>query len=556
MMGLTLRHWKNDVPAGLVVFLVAVPLCLGIALASGAPPLSGILAGIVGGLVVTPLSGSALGVSGPAAGLAVIVFEAIAALRAQAVAAGLPEAEANAEAFQAFLLAVVIGGVLQFLLGVAKAGIVAYYIPSSVIKGMLAAIGVILILKQLPHAVGYDADFEGDESFVQADGHNTISELFYMFDAVSLGAVVVAVVSLAILIGWETPVMKKLKFTGLVQGPLVAVATGIGLGYAFEGSGLAIAPAHMVALPVLDSLSDIDALITVPKFSAITDPLVWKLGVTIAIVATVATLLYVEAADKLDPEKRVTPSNQELRAQGIGNLVAGLIGGLPLTQVIVRSSTNVTSGAKTKLSSFIHGICILLAVLVFPQLMNRIPLSCLAAVLIVVGSKLARVSLFKAMYRAGLSQFLPFIVTLVAIVFTDLLTGIGVGMVVAVFFVLYNNHELPFHVDHRTDADGRRTYEFRLSQDVSFLNRGRIMKTLYDVPDGSHIIIDRSQVVTMHPDVEEVIADFRQYAENHHDIVLEMRETADAFSAKGKTSLNAEDVRARPAEAGDPPAAA
>ncbi len=521
-MGLTLAHWRRDIPAGLVVFLVAVPLCLGIALASGAPLFSGILAGIVGGLVVTLFSDSALGVSGPAAGLAVIVLSAIESLGD----------------FRVFLLAVVIGGALQMLLGVARAGIIAYYFPSSVIKGMLAAIGIILILKQLPHAVGYDKDYEGDMDFFQPDGHNTLSELVYMFDAVSLGAIIVAAVSLAILMLWETKWFKAMKFTQLVQGPLVAVAIGIILGVVFSGSEqLAISPEHMVALPVLDSLTEVGTLLTLPDFSAWTNPAVFKVGATIAIVASIETLLCVEATDKLDPEKRITSSNKELRAQGIGNMVAGLIGGLPVTQVIVRSSANINSGGKTKTAAFIHGAFIVLAVLLFPQLMNMIPLSCLAAVLIVVGFKLARISLFVQMYKKGQSQFLPFAVTVAAIVFTDLLIGIGIGMAVAMFFVLYNNFRLPFHINHRKDEEGREVYEFLLSEEVSFLNRGRIMRALYDVPKGSHIILDRSRVVSIDPDVVEVINDFRQHVETHGDVVLEIREAKSPYAVPGKDDL-------------------
>jgi MFS superfamily sulfate permease-like transporter len=507
MGGFELSSWRKDVPAGIVVFLVAVPLCLGIALASGAPLFSGIIAGIAGGIVVTAFSGSNLGVSGPAAGLAVIVLAAIQELGD----------------FRVFLLAVVIAGILQFLLGVARAGIIAYYFPSSVIKGMLAAIGVILILKQIPHAVGYDTDYEGSLGFQGADGHNTFSQLFYMFEAISIGAVIVAAVSLGILILWEQGFMKRIKAFQLIQGPLVAVAVGITLGYVFQGIGgiLAIAPDAMVSLPVASSLSEIGGLFTFPDFSAWNRADVYKVAVTIAIVASIETLLCVEATDKLDPQKRVTPTSKELRAQGLGNLASGLIGGLPVTQVIVRSSANINSGAKTKLSALVHGLFLVSAALLFPGLMNRIPLACLAAILLVVGYKLARISLFKAMYRKGVSQFLPFMVTVVAIVLTDLLMGIGIGMVVAFFFVLYNNFKLPFHHEERV-VDGRREVEIVFSEEVSFLNRGRIMKALDEVPAGVRLILDESRVVTIDPDVEEVIDDFKEHARTL-DIEVEIR---------------------------------
>ena len=507
-MGFSFKQWKQDLPAGLVVFLVAVPLCLGIALASGAPLFAGIIAGIVGGLVVAVFSGSALGVSGPAAGLAVIVLTAIADLGD----------------YRVFLLAVVIAGVMQFLLGILRAGIVAYYFPSSVIKGMLAAIGVILILKQIPHALGYDKDPEGDLAFTQPDGHNTFSELFYMFDSISLGAVLVAGVSLAVLILWEMPFMKRIKAFQLIQGPLVAVASGIGLGFLFAaiGGNVAIAPEHMVALPTASSLSEVVGLFTFPDFTAWSRLDVWKVAGTIAIVASIETLLCVEATDKLDPERRVTPTNKELRAQGIGNLVSGLIGGLPVTQVIVRSSANINSGGRTKLSAFLHGGMILAAILIFPGLMNRIPLACLAAILLVVGYKLARISLFQSMWKKGFSQFVPFVVTVVAIVFTDLLLGIGIGMAVAIFFILYNNFNLPFHSTER-DVDGRKEVTLLLSEEVSFLNRGRIMMALEAVPDNGKLILDRSRVVSMDLDVQDVINDFMKHAAGEANIEVDIR---------------------------------
>jgi MFS superfamily sulfate permease-like transporter len=507
MMGFSLEHLKRDGPSGIVVFLVALPLCLGIALASGAPLFAGVVAGIAGGLVVTTFSGSALGVSGPAAGLAVIVLSAIESLGD----------------FRIFLLAVVLAGVLQFLLGVARAGIIAYYFPSSVIKGMLAAIGIILILKQIPHALGYDEAYVGSLGFTERDGHNTFSQLFHMLDGVSLGAAIVAAVSMAILILWQQPFIKNR--VGLVPGPLVAVLTGTTLAFVFArvAPSLAISADHMVSLPVAESLDGMAALVIFPDFSAWTNLDVYKTAVTIAIVASIETLLCVEATDKLDPEKRVTPSSQELRAQGLGNLVSGLFGGLPVTQVIVRSSANITSGAKTKLSAFVHGLFLLVAVLVFPKLMNQIPLACLAAILLVIGYKLARIELFREMWAKGANQFIPFTVTIAAIVFTDLLMGIGIGLAVAAFFILYRNYQLPFHAKKSTDESGRPRLELLFSEEVTFLNRGRIIHAFQEIEDGTHLVLDLTRVVSIDPDVEDAIADFVAHAPTV-DVEVEVRE--------------------------------
>jgi len=347
-----LKHLGSDIPAGIVVFFVAVPLCLGIALASGAPLFAGIIAGIVGGIVVGVLSGSQLGVSGPAAGLAVIVLTAIQDLGA----------------FEVFLMAVVLAGVIQIILGLIKAGIIGYYFPSSVIKGMLAAIGIIIFLKQIPHAFGYDADFEGDLGFRQADGYNTISELGHMLNFISPGATVVALVSLVILLLWERPFMKKIKLFQIVQGPIVGVAAGIGLNLVFQNSSsLSISTDHTVNLPVASDLAGFFGQFTLPDFASITSPEVWVVAATIAVVASLETLLCVEATDKLDSQKRITPTNRELLAQGVGNTISGLIGGLPVTQVIVRSSANIQSGGKSKISAIFHGFMILICVMILPN---------------------------------------------------------------------------------------------------------------------------------------------------------------------------------------------
>jgi len=498
-------HLNKDLPASVVVFLVALPLCLGIALASGAPPLSGIISGIVGGVIVALLSGSPLGVSGPAAGLAVIVFNAIGSLGA----------------FETFLLAVVLAGAFQVLLGVLKAGVIGYYFPSSVIKGMLAGIGVIIILKQIPHFFGYDADPEGDFEFFQIDGENTFSELFKMVDYISPGAAIIGVVSLAVLILWEQPFMKKLSLSRFIQGPLVAVVLGIVLNIVFIGGTNALTAEQLVNIPVAETISGFFNEFSFPDFSEIGNSAVWITAITIAVVASLETLLCVEATDKLDPLKRTTPTNRELLAQGAGNMISGLVGGLPVTQVIVRSSANIQSGGVTKASAFFHGILLLICVMSIPAVLNMIPLASLAAILLLVGYKLAKPATFKAMWGMGQSQFIPFIVTIVGIVFTDLLIGIGLGMAVAVIHLLWNNYQTPYHFDAEKHVPGE-TIRIELSEDVSFLNKASIENTLHHLPEGSHVIIDESRAKTIHPDILEIIDNFEKVVAPRKNIRVEV----------------------------------
>lgn len=530
---------KHDLPASMVVFLVAVPLCLGIALASGAPLFSGIIAGIIGGIVVSLVSGSPLGVSGPAAGLAVIVLSAIQELGA----------------FEIFLYTVVIAGIIQFILGLIKAGVIGYYFPSSVIKGMLSGIGIIIILKQIPHAFGYDADPEGDLAFAQVDGHNTFSELWFMLEAISPGAIIITLISLAILILWERPFMKKVPAFKVIQGPLVAVVTGILLHLAFsQNASLALIPEQVVSIPVADSLAGFFGQFTFPDFSQWNNPQVYVIAMTIAVVASLETLLCVEATDKLDPLKRVTPTNRELLAQGAGNVVSGLIGGLPITQVIVRSSANIQSGGRTKASAFFHGILLLVSAMAIPKILNMIPLASLAAILLMVGYKLAKPSLFQEMFRLGRSQFVPFIVTIVGIVFTDLLVGIAMGMVVAIFHILWNNFKTPYHFDPREYSSGEPIL-IQLSEDVSFLNKASIQRTLNEIPDDARVIIDATKTKTVHPDILEIIENFEANAETrdiqvemigfdsfglHHDPVKQFREVIVGVPAKKGKQIVAE----------------
>ena len=488
-----LRNFKYDVPSAVVVFLVALPLCLGIALASGAPLFSGLIAGIVGGLIVAPLSGSPLGVSGPAAGLAVIVYGAIEELGA----------------YPTFLAAVVVAGITQMILGALRAGVIGYYFPSSVIKGMLSGIGIIIFLKQIPHAVGYDADPEGDMSFIQQDGHNTFTELKWMLDSLNPTAALIAALGLAVLILWERPFMKKLSFTTIIQGPLVTVVMGILIAtYSSTIEGWMLSADHLVAIPVTEGLDGFMSQFTTPDMTAFANPAIYTIGITMAVVASLETLLCVEATDKLDPFKRVTPTNKELWAQGAGNVVSGLIGGLPITQVIVRSSANIQSGGRTKASAFIHGALLLICAYAIPKVLNMIPLAALAAILLIVGWKLAKPALFVAMWKKGQSEFIPFTVTVAAIVLTDLLTGIALGLVVAIVYILWDNFKLPYKFDIKNYKAGE-PIRIEFSESVSFLNKASIQRTLNTLPDGARVVLDARNSLRIHPDVVEIVEEFQ-----------------------------------------------
>lgn len=499
---------RSDLPASIVVFFVAVPLCLGIALASGAPLEAGLIAGIVGGIVVGACSGSPLGVSGPAAGLAVIVLNAISDLGS----------------FQTFLAAVVIAGAVQVVMGLARGGVVGYFFPSSVIKGMLAGIGVLIVLKQIPHALGHDSDPEGDFSFRQhpvgeniAGDETTFSSLTAMFDDFTLGAVLVSAICLAILVLWETVLTKKAKIFRLIQGPLVAVAFGIFFQMIAKkmGSSMALESKHLVEVPVYESLTEVRQNLTHPTFASFKLPAVWITGLTMAVVASLETLLCVEATDKIDPLKRVTPTNRELVAQGVGNMTSGLLGGLPVTQVIVRSSANIQSGGTSKLSAILHGVFLLVAVLFLPTVLNLVPLAALAAILLLVGYKLAKPSVFLEMYRQGWSQFVPFAVTILGIVFTDLLTGIALGMAVAIFVILrshYRNSHF-MHIEESDAPGSSHQVRMRLAEEVTFLNKGALLKELSSIPDGSHVLIDATATLRIDHDAIEIIDDFEASAE-------------------------------------------
>jgi MFS superfamily sulfate permease-like transporter len=417
--------------------------------------------------------------------------------------------------YQAFLTAVVIAGVIQLALGYAKAGFIAYFFPSSVIKGMLTGIGLLIILKQIPHALGWDKDVEGDDAFLQADGQNTFSEIARAFEFITPGALLIAGVSLAILILWDTVLTKKHKIFQLIQGPIVVVVLGILFNLAYVNGILpfSLNDKQIVSVPVPNSMADFIGQFTFPDFSAITNFEVWKIAIVLAIVASLETLLCVEATDKLDPDKRVTPTNRELKAQGLGNIVSGLIGGLPVTQVIVRSSANINFGGKTKMSTILHGVFLLISAIFIASLLNLIPLASLAAILLMVGYKLAKPDLFKQMYKLGWEQFIPFTATVVAIIATDLLKGITVGILFGIFYTLRHSYRNSHYIkDNISDENGKTVHHMVLAEEVSFFNKASLLNTFESIPNNSKVIIDCTNSKSIAHDVIEIIKDFEHNA--------------------------------------------
>ncbi len=493
----------RDVSAGIVVFLVALPLCLGIALASGAPLFSGIIAGVVGGVLISLLSGSELSVSGPAAGLAVIVLGAIEQLGS----------------FSTFTVAVVFAGVVQLGFGVARAGMIGEFVPNSVIKGMLAAIGVVIVLKQIPHALGNDRDYLGDEAFFQPDEMNTITEILASLADPHPGAVAVSLLGLAILLLWERPFVKARYWTGLLPAPLLCVVAGTLLNESF---GL-FAPEwqltserqQLVQLPVTSSVPEFFGMFTPPNWADAFRVDVWGVALTLAVVGSIETLLCIEATDKLDPQKRISDTDRELRAQGVGNMVSGMLGGLPITSVIVRSSANVYAGARTRLSSFVHGGILMVAAALLPPLLNRLPLASLAAVLLVVGYKLASRRVVLDMWRQGWVQFVPFAVTVVSIVLTDLLQGIGIGLLSSVFFVIRTNHHAAVTV---VESDNH--WLLRFNKDVSFVNKAELKRNLRAIPDSALVIVDGTKALFIDRDIYETLREF-ETAASYREIEIE-----------------------------------
>jgi len=494
---------KHDGPAAIVVFLVALPLCLGIALGSGAPLIAGMTAGIVGGIVVGALSGSHVSVSGPAAGLVVIVLTAIQRIGS----------------FRGFLVAVVLSGLIQLIFGMLKFGAIADYVPNSVIKGLLAGIGLLIILKQIPHALGRDDDYEGDFSFLRIGGNNTLSDLAHSVQSASPGAVIIFAVGLALLIFWDT-VARKARIFQIVPGQLAVVAAGIGLNQVF---GL-VAPTlklasseHLVNLPVPASMTDFFSQFAWPDFSAISNGTVWATALTIAVVGSLETLLSLEAADRLDPYKRISSASRELRAQGIGNMVCGLIGGLPVTSVVVRTAANVEAGGRTRMSSILHGALLVVSMILLPGVLSLTPLASLAAILILVGFKLTKPMLYSKVYSQGWNQFLPFIITVLAVVFTDLLTGVLVGLVCGIFFVIRTNHHEAITVVSQDS-----NYLFRFTKDASFINKSEFRTKLRALPNHSQVMIDGTRALFIDNDIREIVEDFRQLG-SHKNIQVETK---------------------------------
>lgn len=522
-MKLNTKHLKTDALSGMVVFLVALPLCLGIAVASGAPPFAGIITGIIGGLVVGFLSSSNVSVSGPAAGLLAIVLVAITDL-----------------GFETFLVAVIIAGMIQMTLGLLKAGSISSYFPTSVIEGMLAAIGIIIIMKEIPHAIGYDKAHEGDFfNFEKGAEASYLSEITSAINYAHLGAIIVALVSFAILIAFnKVPALKKIK---IIPGALVAVVAGIIINELFKstGSPLVISQEHLVTIPSASSVTEFFGQFTTPNFSGFSNPDVWVVGATIAIVASIESLLCLEAGDKMDPMKRLSSANTELRAQGVGNMLAGLIGGLPMTSVIVRTSANVNAGAKTKLSTIMHGTYLLLAVIAIPTLLNKIPMACLAAILIMIGIKLASPKVFRHMWHTGKHQFIPFLATVIAVVLTDLLKGVAIGLVVSIVFILRGNMKLAYFFRKEKHQEGE-SILINLAQEVSFLNKAAIKQTLAHLPANSKVIIDAANTVYIDYDVLELIRDFLNYGSKDKNIKVTLRNFKKEYNMEDSVRVHSE----------------
>ncbi|HCX3516664.1 TPA: SulP family inorganic anion transporter [Legionella pneumophila] len=483
-------HLKHDLPASIVVFFVALPLCLGIALASHVPLFSGIIAGVIGGVVVGFISGSALGVSGPAAGLVAIVITSVETLGS----------------WEAFLLAGVIAGILQLIAGFLRGGIIAYYFPSSVIKGMLTGIGIIIVLKQIPHLLGHDVT---PLLLSMSDGELDINDIREALDDINPEVVIISIVSLLTLIFWEKVLVKKHKLFEMIQGPLVVVILGIALNLFYEHrlTSFSLDPSELVQLPKFNKASELFNYLTVPDFSLITHLKIYKIAILIALIASLETLLCVEAVDKLDPYKRVTSTDRELKAQGVGNILSCLIGGLPITQVIVRSSANVAFGAKSKLSAILHGLLLFICVISIPEILNEIPLASLASILIIIGYKLAKPALFKQMYKMGWEQFVPFLITIIGIIFSDLLFGITLGFSVAIFIIL-RHHFLNSHDIIKIRGKNKTQYCLKLAEEVTFLNKGSIINELKNIPEGAEVIIDGSRSKIIDHDIKEVFQNF------------------------------------------------
>ncbi|MDI9356374.1 MAG: SulP family inorganic anion transporter [Chitinophagaceae bacterium] len=501
-------NFKYDFPASIVVFLVAVPLCLGISLASGTEIRTGLIAGIVGGIIVGYFSGSHVSVSGPAAGLVVVVSQGIHILDGS---------------FTGFLLATVIAGILQFYFGYIKAGVISQFFPSSVIKGFLASIGVILILKQIPHAFGYDIDPEGDESFSQIDGKNTFTELLEITNNIEPTAVFISILSLFLILFWDNGIKKRFSVFKNIPSSLVVVIAGIIMNQIalLYFSDMGLKEKHLVQFPIMERTSDFLQLLSYPDFSQIYNIKVYEVAFLIAFVASIESLLSLEASEKIDPLKRISSSHQELKAQGIGNITSGLLGGLPITSVIVRTSANVIAGSRSKLSTIFHGILILLSLFFFGKILNFIPFASLVGILIIIGYKLTNISLYKEMYKKGWDQFIPFIVTLISILLSNIIIGISIGFIVGIFFVIKSNYYKSIIF---TEDKNKKHYLIQFRHNVSFLNKSIITESFQKIKYGGYVIIDASKVYHMDEDIAEIIRDFVTTGHEKR-IVIEIKQT-------------------------------
>lgn len=528
---MTKNFFSKDFPASLVVFLVALPLCMGVSMASGGNVVQGIMAGVIGGIVVGMISGSQVSVSGPAAGLITIVIAAFTDLK-----------ELTPEHYLgAFALTIFLAGVIQLLMGILKLGVIADFIPVSVIKGMLAAIGVIMILKQIPHLVGYDKDAMGEEEFLQTDGHNTFSEIFFSFEQLSTMALIVGIIGIIIHILWDSKWIKGNKILSVLPASLITVILGISINNIATNINplYAIKPEHMVSVPIFSATGNISESFvglfqsfTLPDFNFIQSAVVWKIAIVIAIVASIESLLSLEAGDKIDPEKRISPANRELYAQGIGNVIAGLVGALPITAVIVRTSANVNAGSKTKMSAIFHGIWLLAFVLFAPQLINKIPLAALAAVLIFVGYKLAKPALFIEQKQKGSNAFYPFLITFIAILLTDLLIGISIGLLLGFYFVIKSNFHKSFNIVRENE-----NVLIRFHHQASFLNKSVLKKKLNSILSGDSVILDFTNCTFMDSDIIEILNDFLIHA-SLSDIQIEMQFVSDSQEMSILKNLN------------------
>ncbi len=513
--------FKTDSLSGTVVFLVALPLCLGVAVASGAPPFAGIISGVLGGLLVGYLSRSNVSVSGPAAGLIAIVLLAIQDL-----------------GFEAFLLAVLLAGVFQLILGFVKAGTISNYFPSSVIEGMLTGIGIIIILKELPHAIGYDNEHEGDffnYNLTDKADSGFINEILHSFNYAHTGIILISFISIGIIVAFgKVSFLKKIKF---LPGALVVVVVGIVLNEIFRLSNpeLHITGNHLVILPVAGSFSDFIAQFTLPDITSITNPGIWITAATIATVASIETLLCLEAGDKMDPYKRFSSANTELKAQGVGNILAGLLGGLPMTSVIVRTTANINAGARTKFSAIFHGVLLLLTVILIPGLLNKIPMACLAAILLMIGFKLASPKVFTHMWQAGKFQFIPFLATVLGVVGLDLLRGVGVGLFVSALFILLGNMKVAYYFKKEQHKEGEDIH-IDLAQEVSFLNKAAIKQTLAHLPEDTKVIISAKNSVYIDYDVLELIKDFSKYGSKEKNIKVVLQDFKKAYKIENSTN--------------------